>query len=232
MGPDGIVSPEQPGDKHCYIDFHFPADMAAHFGLYGYGGTRDRLKQFCTNCTCHLNHRHMPFKLIKVAAATTVRALAEEHDMPVNLLWACNAGVDLDGMFCPAELTEHVLRTRTLPLVAEAPAAVDNAAPSTVSAAPVADALQRGDAAFNTKNKKRTAKSASSTHEEAEIRGSVLRGVTTENPAEEQVPAGAVVRVVQTHAMTRRSTFVDQFLVLNNERCASVCWVRRGSAAI
>jgi len=227
MRPDGTLSPEKQGDKHCHIDFHFPADMAAHFGLFGHGGTRDRLKQFCTNCTCHLNHRHMPFKLVKVAAATTVRALAEEHDMPVHLLWACNAGVDLDGMFSPAELTEHVLRTRTLPLVAEAPAAVNNPAPSTgfpiavgaLPAAPVSAALRLGDAAFHQQNKKRPAKSASSTLEEAEIHGSVLRGAAAStSPGEVQVPAGAVVRVMQTHALTRRSAFVDALLVLSNER--------------
>ena len=147
--------------------------------------------------------------------------------MPVHLLWACNAGVDLDGMFNPAELTEQVLRTRTLPLDAEEPAAVNNPAPSTVfsnavgalPAAPVSAALLQGDAAFHRQNKKRPAKSASRTLDEAEIHDSVLRGAAAcTTPGEVQVPAGAVVRVMQTHALTRRSEFLDNFLVLTNER--------------
>jgi len=94
---------------------------------------------------------------------------------------------------------------------------VGASAPSTARAS-----VLQGDAAFHTRGKKRPARSASSTLEAAEIHGSILRSVAastqTKEPGLVRVPAGTVVRVMQTHALTRRSKFVDEYITLDPER--------------
>ena len=135
----GVLEPVKPGsgDKHCDVVLFLPADMAAHIALDGQGGTRDTRKQFCTHCDCYLKHRHMPFILTRVETDTTVSELATQHEMPVNLFWALNAGMDPDGMFNATELSEEVLKLRTRPLASDSDSANAPAADSElVSAAP------------------------------------------------------------------------------------------------
>ena len=60
VGENGDKSPMKSGDQDVGLDWVMPADMAAHIGLFGHGGTRDSNKHFCTHCTCHMSERHKP----------------------------------------------------------------------------------------------------------------------------------------------------------------------------
>jgi len=116
MAPD-LEMPLPDGDHRVAIEFVMPADMCAHFGLHGHGGGRDPNQEFCTHCKCKMEHRHMPFHLIRVAEETTVAGLAKQFCMPPQLVWALNAGSDPSGMLADAELTDAALHYKTKPLV-------------------------------------------------------------------------------------------------------------------
>ena len=116
-------APLLPGDRNVEIEFVIPADMCALFGLHGHGGGRDPKQEFCTHCKCKMEHRHMPFQLIKVAEDTTVDDIAKKFSMPPELVWALNAGSDPTGMLTDAELTDASLHHKTQPLARVEPVA-------------------------------------------------------------------------------------------------------------
>ncbi len=51
VGKDGSKAEKKEGDRDVKARVVMPADMAAHVGLFGCGGTRD--KHFCSHCHCH-----------------------------------------------------------------------------------------------------------------------------------------------------------------------------------
>ena len=189
----------------------------------------------------------MPFQLVKVERETTVGELALQHEMPNALLWALNAGTDPDGMFRPDELTEEVLGSRTLPLqeAAPAPSAAAAAPAPSAAAAPAAPADACGalagvDLAFGGRSTARRTpranKPAQTDPREGRIKDGELRkmdmnGVllTAAVLANLTVRAGTVIRVVQTHRMDRRSSFVDKYLQLDKERSVHRPYLRLAS---
>lgn len=114
VGKDGSKAEKKEGDRDVKVRVVMPADMAAHVGLFGCGGTRD--KHFCSHCHCHTKERGKPFHLIRVDEDTTMGQIATKHDTPIDILWALNAHHDPTGMFPDEELTEAALQRKTQPL--------------------------------------------------------------------------------------------------------------------
>ena len=110
---DGSKAEKKEGDRDVRVQVVMPADMAAHVGLFGCGGTRD--KHFCSHCHCHTKERSKPFHLIKVDEDTTMGDIATQHNTPIDILWALNAHHDPTGMFPDEELTEAALQHKTQP---------------------------------------------------------------------------------------------------------------------
>jgi hypothetical protein len=116
VGQGGVKAPLKSGDRNVGLDMVLPADMAAHIGLFGHGGTRDSNKHFCTHCTCHMSERHMPHCLVRVQNDSSVQKLADSHGMSTDLFLALNTGKDPTCMFPEEELTERALSFTTVPL--------------------------------------------------------------------------------------------------------------------
>ena len=110
------TAPLQEGDRNVDVEFFMPADMCAHFGLFGHGGGRDPTKCFCTHCKCRMDQRHTLFQLVRLPSASTVGDVAKAHGIKVELLWMLNAGFDPTGQLPEAELTDKALFFKTLPL--------------------------------------------------------------------------------------------------------------------
>lgn len=247
MRADGSLEPVVPGsgDKHTNVEIYLPADMAAHIALDGQGGTRDKKKHFCTNCECHLKHRHKPLQLIRVAEQTTVEALASEHDMSVTLLWALNTGRDFDGMFEPHEMSEQHLGNITLPLAdgvssEEAATAPQEAVLTVQDQGRLSQSVITNDQGFGNAtaaSRKRRANQKAQNDDRPgliKVSESSLRSVIVASATDASrvtVNKGTVIRVVQTHKMERRSPFVDKYLKLDRERCVS-CFERVHSQVI
>jgi len=156
VGQSGEKAPLKSGDRDVGLDMFLPADMAAHIGLFGHGGTRDSDKHFCTHCTCSMSKRHTPNCLVRVGKNSSVRELADEHGMSTALFLALNTGKDPTCMFPEDELTERVLSFTTRPLsrgrnpaaVADPQVPVSGAEPATAPAPARPDAPMQHDCAF------------------------------------------------------------------------------------
>jgi len=103
------TAPLEKGDRNVAVEFFMPADMCAHFGLFGHGGGRDPTKCFCTHCKCRMDQRHTLFQLVRLPSASTVGDVAKAHGIKVELLWMLNAGFDPTGQLPEAELTDKAL---------------------------------------------------------------------------------------------------------------------------
>jgi hypothetical protein len=156
VGQSGEKAPLKSGDRDVGLDMFLPADMAAHIGLFGHGGTRDSDKHFCTHCACSMLKQHTPHCLVRVGKNSSVLELADEHGMSTALFLALNTGKDPTCMFPEDELTERVLSFTTRPLprgrnpaaVADQPVPVSGAEPAKAPAPARSDAPMQHDCAF------------------------------------------------------------------------------------
>ena len=223
---DGTKAAMQDGDRDIKINLVIPADMSAHFSIFGHGGLRDSNKEFCTHCHCKLSQRQTPFILSKVPDACTVAELAKQHDMKVSTFWLLNAGFDALGMFPPEELTDSALQNMTEPFPtgqpacpAPAAAVVEPDPPAPVGQKRGRSSVNQSDAAFGPQAKRSSG---------GKKRGGVAEAAKPPQTSQPQttyfregfsyqsdeicgallVPQGTVVRVVASHAMDRKSEFM------------------------
>jgi hypothetical protein len=70
------------------IEFVVAADMMALSGLLGHGCCEGN---FCLNCNAHKNERNIPYELVRVNNATTVKEMLKEYDVSFNLFRALNS---------------------------------------------------------------------------------------------------------------------------------------------
>ena len=85
------AAPDQKRYFPVKVRFWFPADMAAQCGVFGHGCAG---KRFCAHCMANEDERHLPYTLFTTTKATSLQAMAHEHDMHARTLYAINAGVD------------------------------------------------------------------------------------------------------------------------------------------
>ena len=211
VGPNGERAAKQPGDRDLKIRCILPADMAAHAGLFGQGGTHD--KRFCPHCSCHTDQRHAPFKVIRTEEAATVEDLAKKHTMHASTLWMLNAGRDFSGMFTPDDLSQGCLAART-----EANP-VQGAAPPP---APTADQGMHHDRSSGPAKRKRAGAPQPKTKQDPVSPWfAENKGATEADFAKLVVPPRTYVRVMKSHAMDRASPHLGEKLNLERVRYSS-----------
>ena len=229
VGKDGSKAEKKEGDRDVKVRVVMPADMAAHVGLFGCGGTRD--KHFCSHCHCHTKERGKQFHLIRVDEDTTMGQIATQHDTPIDILWALNAHHDPTGMFPDEELTEAALQRKTQPL--EQPTQAPQApSPARAQASLRPLAAQQAARMFDRsqgkkKNSKKQAKAQQAQdkdHGDVKVSDifSAGGGIMANDQLEYRVPKGSILRVMKIHEMDRDLPNVKGKLGLGHERSAAL----------
>ena len=230
VSKDGSKAEKKEGDRDVRVRVVRPADMAAHVGLFGCGGTRD--KHFCSHCFCHTTERSKPFHLIQVDADTTMGDIARKHDTPIDILWALNAHHDPTGMFPDGELTEAALQHKTQPPTRppEVTQPLSRAHESETRTMTAQAAAQRFDRSTGTRRRAPKKQPPPKQHvNQQNIKVSDIFSAATNIEAGDRltffVPKGSVLRVMKTHQMDRILPKLNGKLGLGRERSvACLCF--------